>query len=267
MVAGVWVPRVADAANSPAFRMAPGPVEAEDPRAGLRVDTDALGEQGKTIAEKIRERAGAQFIEAGFLGVSAADDPVVVVVVERSTDPENPGYVVGFSIERGDEIVPDSARQSACALCTRTELIERVERELPPLLELCRANQSETASGGEGGEDGGEGGEDGGGDEGVSFDDRPIGSLGFAGIGAGVLGLVGIGLGAGLVATPPTVLEDRPFEQRSTATPGYISLVVGGVALIAGVVLIGIDVSKRKRHRSERNATLKPRWTGLGLQF
>ncbi len=126
-------------------------------RVGLRVETEDLGSGGEAMKGKIEERAREVFEGEGYGEAREEDDPAIVVVVERTGTDENPGYVVGFSIEKGDEIVPGSARQSDCSLCTRTELLERIEQELAGLLELAGEHQVEEGEGGGGAGGGGRG--------------------------------------------------------------------------------------------------------------
>ncbi len=125
-----------------------GPVEVEEGagRVGLRVDTEDLGGSAEGMKAKIEEAAAGVFGAEGYVAGEGDEDPQIVVVVERTGTDENPGYVVGFSIEKGDEIVPGSARQSDCSLCTRTELLERIEEEL----ELAGEPQAVEEVGGDG---------------------------------------------------------------------------------------------------------------------
>ena len=239
------------------------PAGAETPaRVELRVDTEALGSEGEPLANKISEAADEVVTELGFAEPSESLDPVVTIVIERTGDDENPGYVVGFSIEKGEDIVPGSARQADCALCTRGELVATIEAELPSLLELVREHQVPAAVGGE------EGGEDGGGEE-----TKAIGPLGFAGIGVAVLGAAGGGVGAafavrGVVPDEPGASGAGQALATNYRTPGIATVAIGGVVLVAGLVMLAIDVSKRKKARSSASSTtgsVEPR--GLGIVF
>jgi hypothetical protein len=257
-------------AGSPApapllIERAPDPAPSEPLRAGLRIDTEKLGADGEPIATKIREQAKAVYERESFQDPLDERDPVIVVVVERARNSEDPGYVIGFSIEQGDDIVPGSARQSDCSLCTRTELIERIEGELPKLLELAATVQvqREVPGGDEGGEAGEGGGE--GGDEGEPV--KAIGPLGFAGIGLGVVGLGGVGAGVALAVKGFEPIDDQPGQRTNYRTPGNVILAVGGVALIAGVVMIALDVSKRKKQRKAGANASRLQWTGTGFAF
>lgn len=246
---------------------APDPAPSEPLRAGLRIDTEKLGGDGEPIATKIREQAKAVYEREAFQDPLDERDPVIVVVVERARNSDDPGYVIGFSIEQGEEVVPGSSRQSDCSLCTRTELIERIEGELPKLLELAATVQvqREVPGNDEGGGEGGEGGEGEGGEGGEGV--KPLGPLGFAGIGLGVVGLGGVGAGVALAVKGFEPIDDQPGQRKNFRTPGNVILAVGGVALIAGVVMIALDVSKRKKQRKAGANASRLQWTGTGFAF
>jgi hypothetical protein len=238
------------------------------PRVGLRVDAKELGTDGAPVEAKVEEVAAEVFAAEGFEGASEALDPRIVVVVERTGTEENPGFVVGYSIETGEEVVPGSARQSDCSLCTRTELLERIREELPELLKLAREHQVPAATGdGDGGGDTGkDDGGDGGGEDGGET--KAIGPLGFAGIGVGVLGLAGVGVGVGFAVRGTEPVDETQQKLKDYRTPGNVVLTIGGAALIAGVVMIAVDVSKRKKARAGRSGEkTRVHAAGLGVAF
>ncbi|WP_146156103.1 hypothetical protein, partial [Enhygromyxa salina] len=169
------VPAKTRAAGPPAPQLVEKAAEDTPDRVGLRVDTDDLGGAGEPLKVKIVETASLVFAEQRVEDGRDGEDPRIVIVVERTGTEENPGFVVGFSIEKGEEIVPGSARQSDCSLCTRTELVARIEQELPALLELAGEHQVAVEGVEEGGEDGGDGSD--GGEE-LPGGDKKIGPLG-----------------------------------------------------------------------------------------
>jgi hypothetical protein len=258
----VGIPSPSHAAQPPAPRLL---VQAEQPpRAALRVDTDALGSGEEPLKAKIVEVATGVFTKQGFEDALDDQDPRILIDVAPTGNEENPGFVVGFSIEKGDDVVPNSARQIDCSLCTKTELLERIEKELPALLDLALAHQPERPI--ENGNGGGDGDGDGDGDV-EPVDQRKIGPLGFAGIGLAVGGAAGVGVGVGLAVKgfepiPPTFLEQKNYR-----TPGNVILGIGGAALIAGVVMIAVDVSKRKKARRAAESRAKLIWQGSGFAF
>lgn len=262
----VGIPSPSHAAQPPAPRLIaktePEPEQTpaeQPPRAALRVDTEALDASDDALKAKIVEVATGVFSKQGFSDALDDQDPTIVVVVERTGSEDNPGFVVGYSIEKGDDVVPGSARQSDCSLCTRTELVERIEKELPALLKLALDHQAVRTVADVGGGDG-----DGDGDVG-EVDQRKIGPLGFAGIGLGVVGVAGVGVGVGLAVKGFEPTDESQRQLKDYRTPGNVILSVGGAALIAGVVMIAVDVSKRKKARSRKQANVEP--FGFGIAF
>lgn len=268
LIAGVSTPTNALAVEprvpAPALmKQAPPDVQPAPVRIGLRIDTKALGADAEPIAAKVQEQAKPVFDQGGVLEPLDDQDPVIVVVVERARKSDDPGYVVGFSIEQGEDVVSGSARQSDCSLCTRTELIERIDSELPKLIELASEHQVVRVV--DGGDEGGS--DEGGEDEGGSVEPvKPIGPLGFAGIGLGVLGLGGVGTGVALAIKGVEPVPNGGSQIKDFRTPGTVILAVGGAALIAGVVMIALDVSKRKKQRKAQ-AGARIQWIGAGLAF
>lgn len=237
------------------------------PAVGFEIDAKALGSEGGPLADKLQGDLETQRDGAGFRATSDPRDPVILIVIERASDPEKPGYMVGLSMETGDEIVSGSARQSDCSLCTRTELVTQIGEEVENMLDLAREHQVPAVvepgdTGGE--EEAGEGGEDEAGEDGGEPGGKKLGTLGIAGIGVGVVGLLGVGAGVGLVVVGERPIADRPFEQRNYKPGGFAALAVGSVALVTGVVLVALDAKKRGS-KSGKSARLE--WRGAGLAF
>ncbi|WP_181234637.1 hypothetical protein, partial [Enhygromyxa salina] len=64
-------------------------------------------------------------------------------------------------------------------------------------------------------------------------------------------------------------VDETQQTQTNYRKPGNVVLSIGGAALIAGVVMIAVDVSKRKKARkaSKAGAKLRVRPHGLGFAF
>jgi hypothetical protein len=232
------------------------------PRVSLKVDTDGLGDGAdESMKAKINEVGAALILDRGFVDATEPGDPRIVIVVERAGDVENPGFAIGYLIETGDEVVPGSARQSECSLCTRTEVVELIERDLPELLALARGAQVEPVEA----ETDNPNGTPTADTTGSQVDTRKLGPLGFAGIGVAVLGVAGVGAGAGLMSKGLVPVPPSFDQVRDYRVPGAVVLAVGGTALIAGVVMIVVDVSKRKRSRAAKTSRIAP--YGLGVAF
>src|SRR5690606_16030365 len=89
-------------------RVEPPPAEQQPARAALRADTEAL-RGDEALEAKIVEIATNVFTREGFSDALDDRDPRIVIVVEKTGGDDNPGFVVGYSIEKGDEVVPGSA--------------------------------------------------------------------------------------------------------------------------------------------------------------
>jgi len=240
-VQGVWA------------KLEPAP---EPARISVRVDTKALDGGNEGLDNKLGEVATQLFGERGFTDAVDPQDPELVIVVDQTGDDENPTFVVGLSLERAGEIVPGSARQLECSLCTYTDLVDKVSAELPAMVELARAEQVEPGPV--------EPDPDTGPVDVEPDNSRKIGPVGMAGIGVAVLGLAGVGTGAALVAKGVELLPPNFEQQKDFRTPGYIVLGIGGAALVGGIVMIALDVSKRKQ---ARRGDAKLRVHGSGFAF
>ena len=253
-------------AGPPAPRLMAGASEPDQavPRLGRRIDASALGDDGDGVARRLGEILDAETGEQGF-EPGEPPYPQLVVVVARARNREDPGYVVGFSVESRGEIVAGSARQLDCSLCTRTELVERIEAQLPALFELARAHQP-SDDGGTSGPAGPNGGTSGDTQTGDPTEVPPaIGPLGYAGIGVGVVGLAGVGTGIGLLVRGVQPIEPTFVERRNFRPGGAVGLAVGGAALVAGVAMLVVDLSRRRSAR--RRAASRVRVYGLGIAF
>lgn len=98
-----------------------------------------------------------------------------------------------------------------------------------------------------------------------------LGVLGYVGIGGGVLGAGTLGVGIPLIFRPPDDLRGEPpnLEERSTAIPGLVMAIGGGVALAAGVTLVVVDVVRHHRRRVAVLPSAGPRFVGasVGVKF
>ncbi|WP_219908158.1 hypothetical protein, partial [Enhygromyxa salina] len=59
------------------------------------------------------------------------------------------------------------------------------------------------------------------------------------------------------------------LDRTNYRTPGNVVLSIGGAALIAGVVVIAVDVNKRKKQRAKSRSSKKARVRphGVGIAF
>lgn len=87
--------------------------------------------------------------------------------------------------------------------------------------------------------------------------DRALGTMGWVGVGALAAGVCSLGAGIGLLVLDTTPHPDQPTKLRSWQPGGIAFSVVGGVALVTGAALVGVDV---RRHAKTRRTAVSP-WT------
>jgi hypothetical protein len=98
------------------------------------------------------------------------------------------------------------------------------------------------------------------------------------GIGGSIFAALGVGtlVGAGVELSRGIVVEESTGEQRMRTdhqTPGYALVGVGATALVAGVILLGVDLgvqAKKRKQRASASQTsvfpiLQPASVGVGV--
>lgn len=231
---------------------------ADEPHREARivVDAAAFGPTAKVLAERVHERV------ASALAGEVRGEDHYRILVEPLPD-GSIGYQVAY--ERlggaGQVIV---RRASQCRLCTESELLDQVEATVVRLVPETPAAV-----------DGAMAAPDGSAELEAVPPEQPtkrrkrlaerrqadestttarLGKLGAAGIGVAVVGLLGVGVGAGLAAREP-VYKPRPTYLLRTREPGIAVASIGGAALIAGLTMLAVDVVRRRKSR--RAATLR----------
>lgn len=98
---------------------------------------------------------------------------------------------------------------------------------------------------------------------------RGLSPLGYSGIGLGVLGMGALATGIPLSRRGPDrnrMVSDE-LHQRSMRIPGVAMAVAGSVALTAGVILVVVDVIRRRSHAATALAAVRPHFSGFGFEF
>lgn len=97
-----------------------------------------------------------------------------------------------------------------------------------------------------------------------------LGPMGWAGVGAVIGGVCSLGVGIGLLTLEPTVVPHDESKLRTWEPGGIAFTVVGGAAIVTGVVLASVDGHRRAR---ARRVAVTP-WAGrrgaglhLGFRF
>ena len=244
-----------------------GAQEASPPEARhatLKIDTSKVGDAGPIVKRRVEERGTIVLRDASILPArDARDDALITVVVEEMRGDE-PGFVFELSVEQGGELVGER-RRVECTLCTESEIVERIERELATATTLVQASVAEAeadgpSEGGEGTQDVAPGADDAAAEDGEVDGGQGLGAKGKAGVGLLAVGGAALATGLGLALAPAKVDESNPLQERSTRLPGYGVLAGAGVALVVGGVLLGLD----RREARSRTVAWSP-WLGRGL--
>lgn len=195
------------------------------------------------------------FLNASVLPGQSDDDPELRVIVEAFDDPENPGYVTKLGLYDHGELVPDTAREVTCELCTHGEVAAKLRVEVDVLITLWRERKATApeplAPTGPTGSTGAEGpvaptGSDPATNQGPKVK-KPLGPLGYAGIAGLGVGVVGVGVGAAFVGRADEPVGPTFVDTKNYRRPGAVALGVGVGALVTGAVLLTVDRIRAKR--------------------
>jgi hypothetical protein len=219
----------------PALAAAPAAAPTERVvRAGLVIDTSALGAAAEGVKERIRVRGEAQLREGDVLPARSDEDPRVTIAVEPLG--AEPGYRCTFAVREGDEVVAGTEGTSLCQLCTEDELVDHVDAAIERVVPQIPASTSSTPAP-------------------VTTPVLPpaertpeLRALGKAGLALSISGSVLVGVGSGLAA-----------RQNPDDDEGLPAGFIGGLALVsisvpllvAGLAMVAVDM---RRGAAERNA-------------
>lgn len=226
----------------------------ESAAARLEVDTSELGGIGPVLKERLLERGG-QVLRDGEVGTGGPSDPLVRVTVQELVG-DDPGF--NYEIRLVANANEDGASWSeVCSLCTEAELVDAVAAELDKVAASIRELEARTSEP----EPPPPALEPHSGQPPSENDGNRLPTKAKAGIGVLAVGVAAAGVGVGLVFAPARPVEGNPLEETYTQPPGYAVLAIGGAALVAGAVLLGLGLKERKV--AGRRAT----WDGATLRF
>lgn len=261
----------------------PSPAAQPNPRAiHLQVDVAELGEKGIGLDKVIRDHVGPRLEAANFELVDVPQAAIVVRLRLRVLESSPYDYGVHFEFIDGTTREP-AVEWADCHGCIDAKLMPILDERLPALLLALDERgkrvaaeseaEAEAASGGEG-ETGEEAPVE---DEPVDTRPRPkpitglgIGGAIVAGLGVGAVIGGGVELSRGLIVEEATTDERKRIDHRP---PGYVLVGVGAAAIVAGAVMLGVDLAaqakKRKAHASAARTQivplLGPESVGLGV--
>lgn len=246
--------------------LAAPPADSDPRTVSLQVDVDDLGDKGIGLGDKILEHIEPRIAEADFRIVKDDDDAAMVLRIRfRALQSSEYDYGVHFEFVEGDSREP-AIEWVDCHMCVDARLIPVLDEQLPALLLALdeRADELAVAGNGDGGEP-----------EPVGPMPKPITPLG---IGGSIVAAIGVGalIGGSVELSRGVMTESLQREQRDVTDhrpPGYTLLGVGATALVAGIAMLGVDLSAQSKKRKARAQAeraqvfplLAPGSVGLGI--
>lgn len=249
--------------STSSFSARAGEPTAGPPTEQLEVDTEALDRDARTpVKRRIREgvaQAVRLFQEYAGKGL----DPGAKIRVRVSPlAGDDIGYRITVEGLLGDRLVDGSPPPALCSACTETEMVDKVVEQVGLLLPKLQPEEQPPPQAAENGiEDHSPDNDlvEPDGDDAAEPDAKPhpkLGAVGKAGIAALAVGAVGVGVGLGLGLREDTWDAESGHADnagsvgyRSTKTPGWAVLGVGGALLVTGTVLLVYDVRRGKKSR------------------
>lgn len=234
-----------------------------EPEASLEVDLSALPSGKVTVALKARlvKHQLEMLGNGGIRIVGKADRTIRVSVKRYGDDGEN--YEATILMLASGAV--EHERTFACELCSDTELVTKVGKEVTRLSGriLSVAPQTPAATG-----NGEPKADEPKADEPPSAEgSSAIGALGGVGIGVAVLGVAGVAAGVPLSRKSDAVRGAEGDADVRRLRPSGLALVgVGGGLMVVGAALIVLDVVRRKKTRTAFLPTVTPNGVAFTLR-
>lgn len=243
-------------ALSVALSTDPGP--SEPVRAELVVDAEALGDPAPAIERQLKSRGEQALRDAEVLPATSPDDPRIEVAVEPL--PDDAGFRCKLRVVQGDQVVEGTSATTECRLCTDDELAKQVGEAIARVAARIEPEPADEPAP-------------------VAADTVPppvvavspngdgawrLEKLGKAGIGLAVSGGTAFGLGMGFAVAPLLVRESNARSGQSVGLAGTAVAIVGGAALVSGIVLILVD--RQRSLATPTSARVRKRRALVGLR-
>lgn len=215
-------------------------------RAELVIEAE-LGDASAVVVERVRVRGEARLRQREVLPARDASDPQIRIRIEPLGD--EPGYRCHYGAYDGAGVIAQSDGVSLCKLCTEAELVDHVEAAIDRVVPKLAARTVDVVPPPRV-------------DPKASPRAAPLSSLGKAGIGVLIGGVVASVAGAVVLSRPTVVKDDELTRERTSyRNPGIAVLSVGLAVLVAGATMLAVD-----RHRARRRGAATAS-RGLGLRF
>jgi hypothetical protein len=260
---------------TPSVALAQAPTAVEDGPQPVRfeLDASAVGDRALGLEDLLREKLAPVFEanQAELIDMSRSEAPHLRVRIGgKFKDIELFKYELHFELVEGDKVTK-LIDPVVCESCYDDVIVSTVAAQVPTLLDAVDARAAAVDPGdGDSGDDDTGDGDSGDGD---APPPKPIGPIGFAGIGIAVAGL-GVTIGGAVELSRGRVYDDLGGGETLYRTgtdhrpPGYVLIGVGAAAALAGVVMLAVDVSARakQRKRAQRaQAIVIPSLDNVGI--
>lgn len=238
----------------------------EEQAPALEVDVDPALKDAELIQAKLVEEGERTLAIAS--SARTEDGRIRLTVGGKDFD-----YTLRVDVERSGSVIETELEPVQCSPCTKTQLVSQslaLLGEAVNAMEATAPNENASTSSEEDSDP-----------EQQPFqaevnprplpedDDRArIGPLGKAGIGVLVVGALAVAGGLPMVIIGEEVSSStREAVDEIDLRPGGIALLAtGGAALLAGSVMLAIDVSRRNKSKLSLTPTFSPTGAGLSLQ-
>lgn len=247
-------------ATAPSEALAQAPTATQDGPRPVRfeLDASAVGERALGLGNLLRDELASVFEANGaeLVDMDRSDAPQLRVRIGGNfKDIELFDYELHFELVEGDKVTK-LIEPVVCEKCYDEEFVVAVAQEMPVVLEAVEARRAAAAAAGDGDGDSGDGDGDGDGDGGSSEPlPKPIGPLGFAGIGVAAVGLGAVVWGSVELArgrVHDVTAHTDPYRTWTDHKPRGNALLGAGIAGIAlGTALVVTDVVLRANRRKQ----------------
>jgi len=210
----------------------------------LSVDVEQLPEEERSVGPVVVEQMRGILEDAGF-EVAEGGEGTALRVRLRQMEAGDRNYGLHFEFVDGGEAEP-AVEWTDCVFCTEARMLQKLESIGP---DLVAAIDARGAGGTEVEADVGE--DEDGGTGAAGPPPKPIGALGYVGVGAASLG-IGATIAGAVEISRGVVVESDGNEQRDRIdhrSPGIALVGVGVTVMVVGLAILAVDLGVRAKKR------------------